>query len=90
MCLRGPRQLTQFNIGKLIRSIDNPRLDNYIAEREEVNKVAEHADGFIWKYKTQLGIGTEIFVVNDPRIVANLTVSQSLSSRRISSQKHCK
>ena len=74
MCLRGPRQLTQFNIGKLIRGIDNPRLDNYIAAADVMDKVAERAEGYVWKYETQLGGDASIFLDDYPSIVIDLTL----------------
>ena len=72
--------LAQFNIGKLNGDIGDPRLDNYIAAAEVVNKVAERAEGFVWKYETVMGGGTNIIIDDDPRIVVNLSVWQSLSS----------
>ena len=40
-------QLARFNIGKLIGDMSDARLDNHIAAAEVVNKVAEHAAGFV-------------------------------------------
>ena len=58
----------------------DPRLDNYIAAAKVVNRLAKRAEGFVWKYATQLGGGASILADDDPRIVINLTVWQSLSS----------
>ena len=58
------------------------RLDNYIVAVEVVNKVAERAEGFVWKYEKQLDCGDSILVDDIPCIVVNLTVWQSLSSLR--------
>ena len=58
----------------------DPRLDKYIAAAEVVNKLAERAEGFVWKYEIQLGGGASILVDDDQHIVVNLTVWHPLSS----------
>ena len=52
----------------------NPRLDNYIAAPEVMNKVAECAEGYVWKYETQLGGYARILLDDYPRIVIDLTL----------------
>ena len=59
--------------------IGDPGLDNYIAAAEVMNKVTERAEGYVWKYETQLG-GYARTLDDYPRIIINLTVWQSLSS----------
>ena len=45
-----------------------------------MNKVTERAEGYVWKYETQLGGYARILLDDYPRIIINLTVWQSLSS----------
>ena len=52
-----------------------------------MNKVAEHAEGYVWKYVTQLGCVASMLLDDYPRIVINLTVWQPLSSLKKSIYK---
>ena len=51
----------------------DPGLDSYIAAAEVMNKVAERAEGYVWKYETQLGGYARILLDDYPRIVIDLT-----------------
>ena len=45
-----------------------------------MNKLAECAEGFVWKYEIQLGGGGSILVDDDQHIAVSLTVWYPLSS----------
>jgi len=42
-------QLAQINIGRLVAPIDDPRLADFVAHLDPVNRLAEAAPGFVWR-----------------------------------------
>ncbi|QGX98003.1 DUF3291 domain-containing protein [Roseovarius faecimaris] len=75
-------QLAQFNIGRLAYDLDDPRVADFVAGVDVLNRIAERSDGFVWKYETFAGGAVDEDVDDDPRIVVNLTVWESVATLR--------
>ena len=74
--------LAQFNIGRMTYDLDDPRAADFVGGIDMLNRIAERADGFVWKYATEMGGVVQDDVDEDPRMLINLTVWQSVETLR--------
>lgn len=75
--------LAQFNIGRLAHDLDDPRVADFVAGADLVNRIAGRAEGFVWKYETgRGGVVLDEALHDDPRIVVNMTLWESVETLR--------
>ncbi|WP_024801701.1 DUF3291 domain-containing protein [Nocardia sp. BMG51109] len=53
-------ELAQVNIARLLASLEDPRLADFVAALEPVNAAADVAPGFLWRLQTEDGDATAI------------------------------
>jgi hypothetical protein len=75
-------QLAQINIGRLIAPIDDPRIAEFVAQLEPINALADQAPGFVWRLQSASGNATDIAFNDDPSIMLNMSVWESLEALR--------
>jgi hypothetical protein len=73
-------QLAQINIGRLVAPLDDPRIADFLAQLDEVNALAEQSSGFVWRLKSDAGNATEIIYNDDPFVLINMSVWESIES----------
>ena len=74
------RHLAQLNIAKLLHPIDDPRIADFVDGLPVVNGAGEQSPGYVWRLQSELGDATDIQVFDDPLIIVNLTVWESLDA----------
>ena len=74
--------LAQINIARLIAPIDDPKIAEFVAQLEPINALADAAPGFIWRLKSESGNATDIAYDDDPFIIVNMSVWQSVEALR--------
>lgn len=74
--------LAQINIGRLIAPIDDPRIAEFVAQLEPINALADRAPGFVWRLQSASGNATDIAYSDDPFIIVNMSVWESLEALR--------
>ena len=74
--------LAQMNIGRLIAPMDDPRIAGFVAQLDPVNALADAAPGFVWRLQSSSGNATDIAYSDDPSIIVNMSVWQSVESLR--------
>ena len=74
--------LAQINIGRLIAPIDDPRIAGFVSQLDPVNALADSAPGFIWRLQSASGNATDIPYNDDPTIMVNVSVWESLEALR--------
>jgi hypothetical protein len=74
--------LAQINIGRLIAPIDDPKIAGFIAQLEPINALADRAPGFVWRLQSESGNATDIAYNDDPTILLNMSVWESLEALR--------
>ena len=74
--------LAQINISRLIAPLDDPRLADFMAQLDPVNAIADKSPGFVWRLQSAAGNATDIAYNDDPFIIVNMSVWQSLESLR--------
>jgi len=68
--------LAQLNVGRMLGPLDSPVMAEFVAQLPLVNAVADRSDGFVWR----LTEATEVRPYDDPLILINLSVWQSVET----------
>ena len=74
------RHVAQLNIATLRHPIDDPRIGDFVDALPLVNGVGEQSAGYVWRLQSDSGDATDIRVFDDPLIIVNLTVWESIES----------
>jgi len=72
--------LAQANIAKLIAPLEDPRIEGFLVQLDPINALAERSPGFVWRLKSDSGNATDIQAFEDPRILLNMSVWESLEA----------
>jgi hypothetical protein len=72
--------LAQFNIARVRFPLEDPRMEEFVGNVDRVNKLAEQIDGFVWRLQGADGHAMNMTVYDDPRILPNLTVWESVGA----------
>jgi heme-degrading monooxygenase HmoA len=73
-------QLAQINVARLLYGQDDPRLADFIDNLDRVNALAEGSEGFLWRLKDETGNATQIAFDDDPRVIVNMSVWESVEA----------
>lgn len=71
-------QVAQLNIARARAPWDDPVMADFMARLAEVNALAERSPGFVWRLKGDSGNSTDLCIGDDPRIIVNLTVWETI------------
>jgi hypothetical protein len=74
------RHLAQFNIARARYPLDDPRMSEFVDNVDRVNALANGIDGFVWRLADASGHAMNIRVYDDPTILPNLTVWESVEA----------
>jgi len=72
--------IAQLNIAKAKSSMDSNTMQGFVERLDEINILAEQSHGFIWRLQTEEGDATLIRVFNDPLLIVNMSVWESIKS----------
>lgn len=71
--------VAQVNIGRMnAPSIDDPVMSEFVAQLAGINALAESSKGFVWRLKEEGGNATSIKFNDDPRMIVNMSVWESI------------
>jgi hypothetical protein len=71
--------LAQLNIAKMKYAIDSPEMAEFVARLEDVNVLADHSPGFVWRLQTEQGDATAIDYFGADTLV-NMSLWQDIES----------
>ncbi len=71
--------LAQANVAYAIAPADDPRLADYIARLDEINRLAEQSPGFVWRYLTDSRDPAQR-EFTDPLVLFNMSVWESIEA----------
>jgi ribosomal protein S18 acetylase RimI-like enzyme len=74
------RHLAQLNIATLRHPIDDPRVADFVDALPLVNGAGERSPGYVWRLQSDTGDATDIQVFEDPLVIVNLTLWESLEA----------
>ncbi|MEU3922560.1 DUF3291 domain-containing protein [Streptomyces sp. NPDC029004] len=69
-----PYELAQVNIARLKFPLDSTELKDFVDGLDPVNAVADAADGFVWRLKSESGNATDVPVFGDEWLIVNMSV----------------
>jgi hypothetical protein len=73
--------LAELNIGRIVGDTpDDPRLAEFMAALDEINAQAEASPGFVWRLQDDSGNATSITAFDDPRMLLNISVWESVEA----------
>jgi GNAT superfamily N-acetyltransferase len=75
-------QLAQINIARLRQPIDHPATAAFAEALPVINGLGDTSPGFVWRLQTDSGDATSLQAFDDPMIISNLTVWDSVESLR--------
>ncbi len=76
-------QLAELNVGRLLAPTDDPRVAEFMAALDRVNRLGKRMPGFVWMMEGsgQPGTGnTEAKIDGDAQFVSNLTVWENVET----------
>jgi len=72
--------LAQANIARMRAPLDDPSMADFVARLEPVNARADSWPGFVWRLQTEAGDATAIRAFDDPLILFNMSVWESVEA----------
>ena len=72
--------LAQVNIARMVAPLDSPEMAGFVAQLQAVNRLADQSPGFVWRLATPAGDATAVRAYDDPRILFNLSVWESVEA----------
>ncbi|MGR5297488.1 DUF3291 domain-containing protein [Vibrio mediterranei] len=73
-------KLAQLNIALAKYPLDAPEIKEFVDNLDLVNGIAEESEGFIWRLKDDSGDATSIQLFDDPNMIVNMSVWESVDS----------
>jgi Domain of unknown function (DUF3291) len=77
---QGDWHVAQVNIGIPRGPMDSATMAEFAALLEPVNALADDAPGFVWRLQTEDGNATSISVFDDPGLIVNMSVWESVEA----------
>ena len=70
--------IAQLNIARMTgTNINDPVMDEFVAQLDSINELAENSKGFIWRLKSDDGNATSFNPYNDDRMIVNFSLWQT-------------
>lgn len=80
MLMTNTFHLAQVNIATGRAALDDPLMKGFVDRLDTLNALADTSPGFVWRLQTDDGDATAIQVFDNPRILFNLTVWESIEA----------
>ena len=72
--------LAQFNVARMRAPIDSPVMEGFVSQLARINAIAEETPGFVWRLQTAEGDATALRPYDDPMLIVNMSVWESLEA----------
>lgn len=72
--------LAQVNIAPMRGAIDSPIMAEFVAQLDDINAVADHTPGFVWRLQGADGNATALRVFDNPMLIINMSVWESIEA----------
>src|SRR4051812_30452260 len=70
------------NVALPLAPLESEQLPEFVANLEPVNARADAADGFVWRLQDEGGDATSFRLLDDDRLIVNLTIWESIEALR--------
>ena len=72
--------LAQVNIARMLAPIDSPVMQDFVANLDRINAVAEASNGFVWRLKDDTNNATSIKIFDDDFLIVNMSVWENVDA----------
>jgi len=72
--------VAQVNIARMKGPLDGPIMAGFVARLEEINALADHSPGFVWRLQASEGNATYLRPYDDDRILFNMSVWETIDA----------
>ena len=72
--------IAQLNVATALYPHDDQRMNRFFAQLDDVNALADSSPGFEWRLQSDSGNATDIQVGDDPLLIVNMSVWQSVEA----------
>jgi hypothetical protein len=72
--------IAQYNIARMIAPLEDPRIADFVAALDPINRLGDESPGFVWRHQTPEGNSTSVRVRGDPYILINFSVWESIDA----------
>lgn len=72
--------IAQLNVATALYPHDDQRMNRFFAQLDDVNALADSSPGFEWRLQSDSGNATDIQVGDDPLLIVNMSVWQSVGA----------
>jgi hypothetical protein len=73
--------IAEINIARLRAPLTDPLLADFVAQLDEVNRIADESDGFVWRLKDDNGSASSyVRFSDDERVIVNMSVWRSIEA----------
>jgi len=72
--------IAQVNIGRLKAPLDDPLIAGFVNRLDDINALADHSPGFVWRLQTPEGNATYLRPYADDRILVNMSVWRTIDA----------
>ena len=79
---RPPVHVAELNIGRTVAPLDDPALADFVDNLERINALGDASPGFVWRLQDEFGAATTIRAFDDPLMIVNLTVWETIEALR--------
>jgi hypothetical protein len=73
-------RIAQVNVAQAKADMESELMQGFVSRLDEINALADRADGFIWRLKEESGGATAIRVFDDPLLLINMSVWANLEA----------
>jgi hypothetical protein len=70
--------IAQLNVGRSVAPLDDPIMAGFMERLADINALGERSPGYVWRLQSEAGDATSIRAYDDPRMIVNLTVWESI------------
>lgn len=79
--MNAPRfHLAQANVARMRAPLESDRMEGFRSQLERINALADRSAGFVWRLQSEAGDATAIRAWDDPLLLFNMSVWESLES----------
>jgi len=75
-------QLAQLNIARAKDEMASSVMNGFVSRLDQINQLADESPGFVWRLQTDAGDATSIRVFDDPLLLVNMSVWESIEALR--------
>jgi len=72
--------LAQVNVARAKAPLTDPLMQGFVEQLDHINQLADNSPGFVWRLQTEAGDATAVQLYEDPLIIVNLSVWESLEA----------